>query len=213
MRRLAAIGLTLLTFTMALPASAPAAPAKGCHPRHSRTVDATRSVRVYKIPSLRRGEGLYACAYRTRRPVRLGDPFVCDSPSGCGGTRAIAVRGRYVVTRSVLGAYPNLFEHLKVVDVVRRRSRLLHSTTEPPAAPFNFTGFLRSVALTAGGRVAFTTDEYWSGGGRRTVRLAGTSRTVVVDEGAGIDLSSLAVTGRVAYWRKDGQPRTADFVD
>ena len=212
MRQLPVFPLLALAILTLVPASAQAADRKNCNPAGSRTVDASRSVRVFRLRHY-----VYACAYRTDRPVRVGDAYIpCSSSSDCGGPKVAGIAGRWVALRYVQGgATSTPTARLVVVDAVSRRSQSAYSSFGAPDAPKHDFAGVSAARITATGRFALVADFLlrdgtWVG---RQVRVGNGSRpgSTLVDDGVGIDPFSLAVAHSTAYWKHSGQVRTAEM--
>ena len=207
-----------MTALLGLPSEVSAANERGCRPQGSRTVAATRSVRVYKTGKW----SLFACAYRTGRPIDIGIPadHSCDSPASCGdGTAVLSVAGRYVLMedRTVsVRRYPNEPGRtiVNLLDTVTGGQAFLYSSIRDADAPDHDDGDVARGAVTASGRFALIVRFDIAGRGPeyrvRTGKLRGST---LVDSGEGIDATSLAVAGRTAYWKHDGQARSVELPE
>jgi hypothetical protein len=211
------LGLALLTAAAAtFPTAAVAAGNTSCDVHGSRTVDATRSVRVFK----REGQ-LFACAFRTGRPIRLGDAYECESSSCSGGGVARGIAGRFVAVVYFAGSVNRPFDGepraaLQVTDTVARKRRLVYATNLDSQAPPHESGTVNSVRISASGRGAFISEfrpPLGTDGFVRQVRVFGLSDQSIIDTGSGIDPFSLAIAGRSVYWKRYGEARTADLPD
>ena len=220
--RLAIALLALLVLAPAAEAAAEERPP--CRPKGARTLDGSGAVRVYAI----RGR-VVACAYATRRTVRLGrhggDP-------GFEHVKGTQVRGRWAAwwlgTEAESSGGPFSFDRVLLADVRRGRVVDVGATgCDVPRAPGQLAVGRRvfAVALTGAGRLAWAC----SGGGFSDAvyeihkydadgpGLLDQSSTSAIGEDW-IDPRSLALApdggrafrGRV-YWSRASGPRSADL--
>jgi hypothetical protein len=214
MRRILLAAVLVPVAAAAAPTTATAAVRDGCNPSKSRTLDATRSVRIYN-----RGFGLFACAYRTGRPIALGEPIQipCSSASACGdGVGVLGISGRYVVTKENVGSLQGVggrgWSRVVLWDTIRRRRAVLYETRTATDAPTHGSADVLAAQVAPTGHVAFIVEFYWSGSTDRQVRVAAPSAGLLVDSGPGVDAASLARAGNTIFWMHDGSPRTAQLT-
>jgi hypothetical protein len=212
MRRLLIVLIPLLLVLSAQAGDASAAADRhSCAAHGSRTVDVTRSVRIYKLT-----DGLYACAYRAGIRTRLGDlPIPCSSSSPCGGAFVDAIAGRWVAVEQVDGHPRNsrAGANLAVYDSVTGQRRFDYNSRTATDAPAHDFAYTVQVRLNASGVVAFTTALY-SPDEERQLHVGSVKPTnALVDQGVGIDPFSVALAGTTAYWKHDGVVRSFELPE
>jgi hypothetical protein len=161
-----------------------------------RTLAQTVGVRVF-TKHVNESDRVFVCARASRRSLRIGelDP---DTPAGVDS---------FVIAGSMVGFHRYVCDHGGLCDmnvvVVNARKR---TTVHKSAA---MEGFLRSLVLAPSGSVAWIrasglADEL-------SVGVIDASGERLLDQGPGIDPSSLALgTGRL-YWLDGGQAQTAQL--
>ena len=182
-----------------------------CESASGTTVVANERARIFA----RRGT-LYACAAGSRRTIELGPRFSageCFSPNDCSGSGIRTVRltrrfAAYVEARTTTDAATSA---IRVVDIRQRTERNVWregslNSTESVGVP--------DIELASDGSIAWlairgprgTTSTNFT---RRVLASTRGAAPVVLDEGGGIELGSLALAGKLVYWTNAGAPRSA----
>jgi hypothetical protein len=202
-RHVAALAALLLALVAAGPAQAAKpkprrAAAPACAVRGSTTVALDPQARVYVLA--RRGESdqhdVFGCLLRGGRTFRLDSWFSCGCSRGDEAAPQVWLRGTVVAVNHyscppdpTLGACAG---SARTVDLRTRRTLRAASTGSAVAA------------LVIGPRGAFA---YVSAGGA-VAKADADGAGIVLENGSGIDASSLAVGGRWVYWMRAGAPRS-----
>jgi hypothetical protein len=133
------------------------------------------------------------------REMWLGAPTTaCLSSSGCSGIEALQVAGAFVAVHDGFHRAGDSGGEIRVYDLARRRRRVLCHTS-------GLRGGVGSFVLTATGRVACAlVDDYAD---RSTTEIR--AENTVLDQGACIDVDSLARRGDRLVWLHDGVERSA----
>lgn len=196
-RRLALVAATAALAALAAPLSTAEAKKKRptCKPRHSKTVEVNKAVRVYRISGKRAGNPFartYACRLKTRRRIRMSS-FADDGVYASGSEAyKIQLRGRFVAygLRHIDDARAKYFpENLLPDDVVR-----VDVTSKSPRRTLATPGDLSDLALTGRGAVA------WLAPGR-SVGLADGAGSRTLATGA-VQAGSLGISSTFVYWTK-----------
>lgn len=204
----AALGVVTLAAVLGLalaPASASAAKAKRtCHPAHSTTLAATKSVRVFQTRGFSRDtktHATYGCLLSAKHPYRF---VVLDFPMGF---QRITIAGHFIAYAAYSDCAadycnPNA---VMVQDLATGRRTFAEGTLVAVA-------HVRDLVLRADGAVAWIQASYDDNGSVRPgldVVAGGAGRTpVVLGSGEDVAPGSLALAGRTVYWTQGGQPRS-----
>lgn len=193
---LLAVAVALLA--LLLPAAAEAKKRPGCKPKGSRTVEANKAIRVYRI-SRDTGDAkvtrIYACRLKTRRRTRMSS--LSDDSTYATGTLAyrIQLRGRFVAygltyvddARAKFAPQePGPPDKVVRIDITRRQARKTLAETAN----------LSDLALTGRGAVAWIVPN--------AVALADAAGTRTLAAGTDIAPGSLAVSSSFVYWMQAG---------
>jgi hypothetical protein len=190
-------------------------PPRSCRAKHTRTLAVTPAARVFARAYWDPGIGLspdvgydvFACRFRARqreRPMRVG----FRGPGSELGQ--ISIAQRYVAFFEGVGGKDGSFcqGHAKVIDLFARKTRALGPSIEGVWA-------VNDLVLTSGGAVAYIVARPYRcspGDGPVTdyvLMKLDAEGSGTLDEGSGIDPTSLAVAGSRIYWTTDGSPRSA----
>jgi hypothetical protein len=101
-----------------------------------------------------------------------------------------------------------------VVDAASHRSRAYATGARPPSDVINVgIGPTTDIALTANGAVAWIARDEYSPDTAYEVHAVSTGgrRRQLLDRGPGIAAGSLATSGPVIYWLKDGMAQSGRF--
>lgn len=179
-----------------------------CEQASGKTLVANERVRAFA-----RGERLYVCSAGSRRMFMLGDYLnVCESSSGCSGVGVPALAGRYVAYVQVEQTRDAATSAIYVLDTKRARERRVWREGSLESRESVSLGGLVVTRLGAVAWIAVRRPTGVAGSDTRRVFKSdvGASREVL-DEGQGIEIASLALSGseRTIYWANSGLPRSA----
>lgn len=184
-------------------APADAAHADRCYKAHSKTLTATKDVRVY-WPHAGVFDRLYACAIRTGKSRSLGPTNLGDEGNGVLNP---TIGGRYVAFEVSICD--------RDVDCRRSELRVMDALTGTTRRTQRFgigAAGVTDLVVRANGTAAFL-EAFQTETGTTTYELRrfdGTTSSVL-DSGPGLVNGSLALAGATLYWTKDGQPRSAQL--
>jgi hypothetical protein len=192
-----------LTFAVAPTGAATAA----CPVPGGRVIAADVAVRVYKLKTR-----VYACGQRSDRALYLGSTGANLTASE--EVRNVRAAGRFVAYERAYGGRGGQQRYVVVVDSVSRRSRAYATGARPASDVINAgIGPTTDIALTATGSVAWIARDTYSPDTAYEVHAVATGghRRQLLDRGPGIAAGSLATSGAVVYWLKDGLPQSGRF--
>jgi hypothetical protein len=153
-------------------------------------------------------QGVFGCAYGTRRAYYLGRPSSAGS-SGSVSTYPIALAGSIVAfSEGKSFAYGHSFDEIWVRNL--RTGQLIHRTPNgSPAEPEDVgIGDTTAIVVKGDGSVAWIvgTREQLGGVQVRSVDKTGSHLLAASPE---IDPTSLALAGSTLYWLQAGKPMSA----
>lgn len=209
-RRLALVAATAALAALAAPLStAEAKKRPSCKPRHSRTVEVNKAMRVYRIARKTKGgekvTRTYACRLKTRRRFRLSS-LTTDADGLDTGTSAVKLqlRGRYLAyalqdvdfLRSKTGVAPAPGDKVVRLDITRKSAKKMLGQT-----PTDST--VTDLALTGRGTVAWIfRSDVPPPPASFTVTLADKAGTRALASGPDVVPGSLAISSTFVYWRR-----------
>ena len=188
--------MALVALALLAPGAAQARPAR-CSAKHSRTLLATKDVRIFRVVTREVDQDrVYGCAYRRNRRVRLGYFSGFDTPTALN----IDVAGRYVGYSLETANRGSQTAAVAVTNLIsRRRVRLVDV---PNTGPFQA---VTDLEVNRRGSVAWI--EYSAGLNaspvtRIAVRKADSGGTSLLQQGLGIVRGSLALSrDGTLFWR------------
>jgi hypothetical protein len=169
-----------------------------CRPKHSTTLFANDTIRLFDVPKGDDGKSEYVCSWASRRRFFLTHS---DAAEDVNEVRNFETSGRFFlyVTYTCTKEFCNYGE-VGLIDL-RAGTRRRPSLPDPS-----------EIALTDTGTVVYTTDPPVSSlpnppGVYVLARSA--SQPEPLDAGDDLDPRSLALAGHTVYWTRGGQPHSA----
>ncbi|MEA2427571.1 MAG: hypothetical protein QOF37_1199 [Thermoleophilaceae bacterium] len=166
--------------------------------------DAVILSRDVAYSSLEDATEYYGCMRKKKRPF-----FIASQSSdqyGSSQIGPIALRGVFFAYALAAGDINNDCRASVTVVSIRTRHERYSAATPLGSGSFGSCPSVKKLAVSRRGPAAWTAGQ----GDQRFVRKLDSGGPGALDEGAGIDLSSLALTDDgVASWLNGGEPRTA----
>jgi hypothetical protein len=200
-RRFLAVSVCIGALLAAGAAPAGAAERKPCAPKGARTVLLTNEVQVVsRWDEYTDATRVWGCDRRAGRRILI-TPGDCSTPDiGCGDTPPDIMSAGKFVAFSEGGCIRGGGCGASVTVLSLRSGRRASSSTD----------FYSNVApVTRRGWLAWVDTGDYGDTTPRVRALNADGRSAVLDTGSGIDLASLAVGDRIAYWTHAGVARSA----
>ncbi len=180
-----------------------------CHlPPHARMLAADTQAQVYeKLETEAQAQGFYGCAYGRKRSYFLGERPGFSS-SGGGGIQLETLAGSVVAYgESVVGPHGS-YQAVVVRNLSNGRvlHKLVTGTAIHPESGFDGIGPARAIVVKGDGAVAWIVETNSTPSREYAVEAVDSTGTRLLAESAGINPSSLALTGSTLYWTQSGKP-------
>ena len=213
--------------------SAVAAPAPTCFPAHSKTITASKTARVFQTR-----RGTYGCLFRYGQARRL-DPSSTSRDVEVTAVKPFKFAGPYLAYPRLVSQGCGIstcdWTEVVVADLRPTRQLILHKhyaasdeTLKEFRGPVDegasAEAYVTDLVLLRTGVVGWIECEGYTIGPcfndatpsekRRTAVFAASPQRksrVTLDEGPGVDKTSLTSTNTRFHWRNDGEPRSRTF--
>ncbi len=213
MRRISPLLAALLVLSMASTAYAAHGghkPASTCRlPRQSRMLVADTQAQVYeKLETEAQAQGIFGCAYGHRRSYYLGAPLPnVGTSSGIVGIRLETLSGAMVAYEYGVAGPSGSYQSVIVRNLSNGRMRkLVTGAAIHPEPGFHGIGPARAIVVKSDGAVAWIVETNSTPSREYAVEAVDSTGTRLLAESAGINPSSLALTGSTLYWTQSGKP-------